>query len=378
MHATSQCQSSHRRYALYMAGNRTVAATLMSTESSRSHLIFTIIIEMTSKDCSSGMELVRVGKLNLVDLAGTERYKDATLKEGTKINLSLSVLGNVISALSEGRNCRRIPYRDSKLTRLLQDSLGGNTKTMMIAAISPADCDFEETMSTLIYADLVKKITNKPKINKELREFLDDGDSIRNGQGAPAGYVAAHRPPPPHHERPPLLAPVPTSHDREQQRGSQSFIAAAAPTRMWTASSKTLQQQQQQQQRPANNQRRVALRDINNRHGNVGGMNMNGHVESGARKELSIGYMLRVLHENNRRVTSFMDLRDHSMVQPLHATRRGICALSCFPLCLPPCLIHIHTYSIDTHHTILTDSLDASPSLPWKLPLCVVVCMYGQ
>ena len=303
-----------------MAGNRTVAATLMSTESSRSHLIFTIIIEMTSKDCNSGMELVRVGKLNLVDLAGTERYKDATLKDGIKINLSLSVLGNVISALSEGRKGGHIPYRDSKLTRLLQDSLGGNTKTMMIAAISPTDCDFEETMSTLIYADLVKKITNKPKINEELREFLDDGDSIRNGQGAPAGYVAAHRPPP-HPERTPLPAPVPTSHDREQQRGSQSFITAAAPTRMWTTSSKTLQQQQQ---RPANNQRHVALRDFNNRHGNVGGMNMNGHVESGARKELSIGYMLRVLHENNRRVTSFMDLRDHSMVQPLHATRRGI------------------------------------------------------
>jgi hypothetical protein len=354
----------------------------MNAESSRSHSIFTIIIEMTTKDSSSGKELLRVGKLNLVDLAGSERQKktgakDATLKEGIKINLSLSALGNVISALSEGRKGGHIPYRDSKLTRLLQDSLGGNTKTMMIAAISPADCDFEDTMSTLIYADLVKKITNKPKINEELREFLDDGDSIRNGQGAPAGYVAAHRPPHPHPERPPLPAPVPTSHDREQQRGSQSFIAAAAPTRMWTASSKTLQQQQLQQ-RPANNQRRVALRDINNRQGNVGGMNMNGQVESGARKELSIGYMLRVLHENNRRVTSFMDLRDHSMVQPLHATRRGICALSCFPLCLPPCLIHIHTYSIDTHHPILTDSLDASPSLPWKLPLCVVVCMYGQ
>eukprot|EP01035_Chromulina_nebulosa_P003106 gene3106-4242_t len=108
-------------------GNRTVASTLMNSESSRSHSIFTIIIEMTSKDKDSGKEMLRAGKLNLVDLAGSERQKktgakDATLKEGIKINLSLSALGNVISALSEGG--KHIPYRDSKLTRLLQDSLG--------------------------------------------------------------------------------------------------------------------------------------------------------------------------------------------------------------------------------------------------------------
>merc|ERR1719510_250418 len=113
----------------------------MNADSSRSHSIFTINIEMmqTSGDSSH----IRKGKLNLVDLAGSERQSktQATgirLKEATKINLSLSALGNVISSLVDGRQ-GHIPYRDSKLTRLLQDSLGGNTKTVMIAAISPAD-----------------------------------------------------------------------------------------------------------------------------------------------------------------------------------------------------------------------------------------------
>jgi hypothetical protein len=149
---------------------RTTAATNMNAESSRSHSIFTIVVEMNTKDATTGKDMVRVGKLNLVDLAGSERQKktgatDATLKEGIKINLSLSALGNVISALSEGS--KHVPYRDSKLTRLLQDSLGGNTKTMMIAAISPADYNYEETMSTLRYANRAKNIKNKPKINED-------------------------------------------------------------------------------------------------------------------------------------------------------------------------------------------------------------------
>ncbi|RYG96397.1 hypothetical protein EON65_54465 [archaeon] len=129
--------------------NRTTASTLMNSESSRSHSIFTIVVEMNTKDEVTGKDMLRVGKLNLVDLAGSERAKKtgakgAVLQEGIKINLSLSVLGNVISALAEGG--RHIPYRDSKLTRLLQDSLGGNTKTMMVAAISPADYNYEETL----------------------------------------------------------------------------------------------------------------------------------------------------------------------------------------------------------------------------------------
>lgn len=168
-------------------GNRTVASTLMNAESSRSHSIFTIVIEMTSKDKDTGKEMIRAGKLNLVDLAGSERQKktgakDATLKEGIKINLSLSALGNVISALSEGS--KHIPYRDSKLTRLLQDSLGGNSKTMMIAAISPADYNYEETLSTLRYANRAKNIKNKPKVNEDpkdtiIREFKEEIERLR-------------------------------------------------------------------------------------------------------------------------------------------------------------------------------------------------------
>lgn len=100
------------------------------------------------------------------------------MKEATKINLSLSALGNVISSLVDGKT-HHIPYRDSKLTRLLQDSLGGNTKTIMIAAVSPANYNYEETLSTLRYASRAKFIQNKPKINEDpkdalLREFMEE------------------------------------------------------------------------------------------------------------------------------------------------------------------------------------------------------------
>lgn len=113
----------------------------MNDTSSRSHSLFVIYFE--TAETIKGKQRFKAGKLNLVDLAGSERQSktQATgirLKEATKINLSLSALGNVISALVDGRQTH-IPYRDSKLTRLLQDSLGGNTKTVMIAAISPAD-----------------------------------------------------------------------------------------------------------------------------------------------------------------------------------------------------------------------------------------------
>ncbi|XP_058992953.1 kinesin-like protein KIF17 isoform X2 [Mustela lutreola] len=155
--------------------NRSVGYTLMNKDSSRSHSIFTISIEIYAVD-ERGQDHLRAGKLNLVDLAGSERQSKTgatgeRLKEATKINLSLSALGNVISALVDGR-CKHIPYRDSKLTRLLQDSLGGNTKTLMVACLSPADNNYDETLSTLRYANRAKNIKNKPRINEDPKDAL--------------------------------------------------------------------------------------------------------------------------------------------------------------------------------------------------------------
>ncbi|CDW75636.1 kinesin motor domain containing protein [Stylonychia lemnae] len=155
-------------------GNRKVAATNMNDTSSRSHSIFTVYIETARQ--VNGEQRIKAGKLNLVDLAGSERPSKTgaggqTLKEGIKINLSLTALGNVIGALVDGKSAH-IPYRDSKLTRLLQDSLGGNTKTVMIAAVSPADYNYEETLSTLRYASRAKAIKNKPKVNEDPKDAL--------------------------------------------------------------------------------------------------------------------------------------------------------------------------------------------------------------
>ena len=161
--------------------NRSVGATLMNAESSRSHSIFSIVVECCSSDGQK--EHIRVGKLNLVDLAGSERQSKTgatgeRLKEATKINLSLSALGNVISALVDGKS-NHIPYRDSKLTRILQDSLGGNTKTVMCANAGPADYNYEESLSTLRYANRAKNIKNRPVINEDpkdavLREYQEE------------------------------------------------------------------------------------------------------------------------------------------------------------------------------------------------------------
>ncbi|XP_033638338.1 kinesin-like protein KIF17 [Asterias rubens] len=155
--------------------NRSTGSTLMNADSSRSHSIFTIHIERCDLD-DTGEDHLRAGKLNLVDLAGSERQAKTgatgdRLKEATKINLSLSALGNVISALVDGKS-KHIPYRDSKLTRLLQDSLGGNTKTLMVACLSPADNNYDETLSTLRYANRAKNIKNKPKINEDPKDAL--------------------------------------------------------------------------------------------------------------------------------------------------------------------------------------------------------------
>nr|XP_032643518.1 kinesin-like protein KIF17 isoform X3 [Chelonoidis abingdonii] len=171
VHSVAQCE----RIMEMGWRNRAVGYTLMNKDSSRSHSIFTINMEIYAVD-ERGQDHLRAAKLNLVDLAGSERQSKTgatgeRLKEATKINLSLSALGNVISALVDGR-CKHIPYRDSKLTRLLQDSLGGNTKTLMVACLSPADNNYDESLSTLRYANRAKNIKNKPRINEDPKDAL--------------------------------------------------------------------------------------------------------------------------------------------------------------------------------------------------------------
>ncbi|EFH53996.1 KICP-02 [Arabidopsis lyrata subsp. lyrata] len=165
---------------------RATGSTNMNNESSRSHAIFTITLEQMHKipsisvvkdtvDEDMGEEYC-CAKLHLVDLAGSERAKrtgsgGVRLKEGIHINRGLLALGNVISALGDEKKRKEgahVPYRDSKLTRLLQDSLGGNSKTVMIACISPADINAEETLNTLKYANRARNIQNKPVANKDL------------------------------------------------------------------------------------------------------------------------------------------------------------------------------------------------------------------
>ena len=185
--------------------NRSVGATLMNADSSRSHAIFTITIESMDKG-PDGQQRVRKGQLHMVDLAGSERQAKTgatgdRLKEATKINLSLSTLGNVISALVDGKSSF-IPYRNSKLTRLLQDSLGGNSKTLMIATFGPANYNFEETISTLRYANRAKNIKNSAVINEDpkdalLRQMQEELDALKKqlekvgeGGGVPTDQLA--------------------------------------------------------------------------------------------------------------------------------------------------------------------------------------------
>ncbi|XP_054009546.1 LOW QUALITY PROTEIN: osmotic avoidance abnormal protein 3-like [Hylaeus anthracinus] len=156
---------------------RAAAATKMNAASSRSHAVLTLSLEtLAINDDSKTENTVKRGRLHLVDLAGSERQArtGATgdrLKEAASINLSLSALGNVISALAAGHG-RHVPYRDSKLTRLLRDSLGGNARTLMIACVSPSDVDAEETLSTLRYAARARCIKNKPVVNEDPKDAL--------------------------------------------------------------------------------------------------------------------------------------------------------------------------------------------------------------
>ena len=164
-------------YALLRRGGstRTTSATYMNDVSSRSHAVFQITVEQMTTDIElkDNKAQIKVGKLNLVDLAGSERIRitgtrGQQLEESKKINKSLSCLGNVINALTDKKGKNYIPYRDSKLTRLLQDSLGGNCKTTMIATISPSEDAFSESLSTLYFAQRAKKIKNRPIINEDV------------------------------------------------------------------------------------------------------------------------------------------------------------------------------------------------------------------
>ncbi|KAG3282119.1 kinesin family member 1B, transcript variant X8 [Ictidomys tridecemlineatus] len=166
------------------AGNkaRTVAATNMNETSSRSHAVFTIVFTQKKHDSETNLSTEKVSKISLVDLAGSERAdstgaKGTRLKEGANINKSLTTLGKVISALAEVDNCTSkskkkkktdfIPYRDSVLTWLLRENLGGNSRTAMVAALSPADINYDETLSTLRYADRAKQIKCNAVINED-------------------------------------------------------------------------------------------------------------------------------------------------------------------------------------------------------------------
>ncbi|OCT81429.1 hypothetical protein XELAEV_18028249mg [Xenopus laevis] len=173
--------------------SRTVAATNMNEESSRSHAVFNIILTHTLSDVKSGTSGEKVSKLSLVDLAGSERATKTgaageRLKEGSNINKSLTTLGLVISALADqgaAKNKNKfVPYRDSVLTWLLKDSLGGNSKTAMVATVSPAADNYDETLSTLRYADRAKNIVNHAVVNEDpnariIRELREEVEKLR-------------------------------------------------------------------------------------------------------------------------------------------------------------------------------------------------------
>ncbi|XP_037102409.1 kinesin-like protein KIF13B isoform X2 [Syngnathus acus] len=173
--------------------SRTVAATNMNEESSRSHAVFNIILTHTLTDVQSGTSGEKVSRLSLVDLAGSERAAKTgaageRLKEGSNINKSLTTLGLVISALAEQGTTKNktkfVPYRDSVLTWLLKDCLGGNSRTAMVATVSPAADNYEETLSTLRYADRAKSIVNHAVVNEDpnariIRELREEVEKLR-------------------------------------------------------------------------------------------------------------------------------------------------------------------------------------------------------
>ncbi|XP_015122928.1 kinesin-like protein KIF16B isoform X2 [Diachasma alloeum] len=228
--------------------HRTTASTNMNDVSSRSHAIFTITFVQAGFS-EGNMPSETVSKVHLVDLAGSERANatGATgqrLKEGAHINKSLVTLGSVISALAEvsqsstdSNNARKnvfIPYRDSVLTWLLKDSLGGNSKTIMIAAISPADCNYGETLSTLRYANRAKNIINKPTINEDanvklIRELREEILKLKSMMGKD---MSLEKPP----QQKVLLAQI---HEKQEQEK----VLTEEWTEKWRETQKILQEQ---------------------------------------------------------------------------------------------------------------------------------------
>ncbi|XP_073957277.1 kinesin heavy chain 73 isoform X2 [Choristoneura fumiferana] len=186
--------------------SRTVAATNMNSESSRSHAVFSVVLTQTLCDAATGVTGEKVARLSLVDLAGSERAVKTgavgdRLKEGSNINKSLTTLGLVISKLADQSSAKPnkdkfVPYRDSVLTWLLKDNLGGNSKTVMVATVSPAADNYEETLSTLRYADRAKRIVNHAVVNEDpnariIRELRQEVEALKSmlkhATGSPVG-----------------------------------------------------------------------------------------------------------------------------------------------------------------------------------------------
>ena len=222
--------------AIIEVGNkkRSVAATLMNAESSRSHAVIILVIER--HDAATKQRKARTfrAKLNLVDLAGSERVVKSgatgeTLKEAIAINQSLSMLGTVINALTDVRAASHIPYRSSKLTYLLEESLGGNSHTVMLAACSPSIRSYFETLSTLQYAVRAKMIVTNPKANYD----IDHAAEVTEAEAAPAKrspeFVRDYEK---HHPDQPPLSASPT---RSAKAGGHSARSSPSPTRTHSA-----------------------------------------------------------------------------------------------------------------------------------------------
>ena len=186
--------------------NRIVRATNMNDQSSRSHLIF--VIEFTQAQEAAGRQTVTRSKINLIDLAGSERARTSGasgdgLREGANINKSLTTLGRVISTLAEGKAADHVPYRDSKLTYILKDSLGGDSITSMLATVSPSEANYEETVSTLRYAASVKRIKTSASqhLEREASEMVERlqaevdklANELKNSEIQAAAIADEHR-----------------------------------------------------------------------------------------------------------------------------------------------------------------------------------------